>query len=107
MSWYPNYGKIDMVGPPPGQSSGSFNPFSIHKLSDSSGPMFDQPVPPNPSAFDAYADTPVANGGTPLSSVTDLIIDPFNPSAALGDGSVVFVVDPIKPLFAFTSPDLL
>ena len=74
----------------------------------------------------AFGDTS-AKGGTAIASVTDMVIDPFDPSAALGDGSVRFLHDPVvvayeggvlpinvavadldgfKPLFAFTTPDL-
>jgi hypothetical protein len=102
--------------------------FVVTKLVDATSTTFDQPVPPKPSAFDVYADANTAQGGTSIASVTDLIIDPFNPSAAFGDGSVRFVHDPVvvhvggalpvfvqsadldglfKPLFAFTSLDLM
>ena len=41
----------------------------------------------------AFGDTS-ARAGTSIPSVTDMVIDPFDPSAAFGDGSVRFLHDP-------------
>ena len=64
--------------------------ITVTKLTDRSGTTFNDT---NGDTFE-FGDE-VAKGGTSIDSVTDMVIDPFNPSAAFGDGSVVFVSDPI------------
>jgi hypothetical protein len=66
---------------------------AVSKSMDSATTLLCQYATLGSSPFDAYADAPAGTGGTSIPSVTDMIIDPFNPGAAF------------KPLFAFTGPE--
>jgi prepilin-type processing-associated H-X9-DG protein len=95
-----NFTKIEIVDDHPVRPSVDHSEFVIHKLLDSTSP--------NPSAFDVYADAHSGGANTAMGDGSVVLSDPVTPfrvpdpvTVAGGD------IEGFKPLFAFTSPDLL